>query len=149
MSTIAPDSTTGGSKKKPSKSVKIRPKPRSSALGRRACQRGEFPDDGPIAHRLRNKHCQCPKVKRDCQIIVDNLEVLRRKISMKDCLATGALRFYLRCTQSLLRHLNEFVSNGHEADTYDLAVAWQFFEAKKACKAHNHKWWTLKRKNKK
>lgn len=142
-------------KKKPSKSVKTRPKPRSSALDRRARQGGEFEnylaqDDGPIAHRLRNKHCLCPKVKRDCQIIVDNIEVLRRKISMKDCSATGALRFYLRSTQSVLRHLNALVSNGgHELDFYDLSIAKHFFLTKKACKAQKHKWWTLKRKNKK
>ena len=154
MSEGVADSTTGASnyisELVPSSPEFISP-PDSPNVG---WERGEIedpriPDDRPIAHRLRNKHCQCPKIKRDCQIIVDNLEVLRRKIAQKDCLACGALRFHLRNAQSFLRDINKFLSNGNRVDSYDLAVAWDFLDQKRSCFATRHKWWTLKRKNKK
>ena len=108
------------------------------------------PDDGPIAHRLRSKHCKCPRIKRDCQIIIENLEVLRKKISLKDCLACGAVRYHLRGAQQMLRQLNEFLDGGVRINTLEDAIAWDILWQKKSCMAKKHKPWTLKRrKNKK
>ena len=105
-------------------------------------------DDGPIAHRLRSKRCKCPKIKRDCITLIDDLEVLRRKIASKDCLAVGAMRYHLKTAHSMMRQINEFLHTG-EIRSFEDTLAWHSLWTERACYARSHKWWTLKKKKEK
>ena len=154
MSSVSADSTTSASKQSSKRVLRKRPvgSPTNIADQTGDLETSRARDDSPIADRLRKKRrCQCPKVRKDCLIILDNLRILRRKITLKDSVACGAVRFHLRSAQSFLKHIYEFLSNGQRTDEcpchFDLAMASHFLEAKKACFASKHKCWTLMRKN--